>query len=430
MAQSKPNAFTDHDSQDKPRSKTETDQPTGTIGFNERRNTPHWSLIVAALILFAFLLYLIRDVLNPLIVSIGILIILYPSRRTREMRPMLLLIIIIALISTWLQFSTLIIPFIVAFLLAFALDPVVEWLVNRKFPRMVVILGLLGLVISLMVGVGILVIPRLVNEIGDLAGNVPRWVDDAMYWGINSLLPWLKALPFEGVSRFHEKLPDMLNNVMDSFANWSKSALSGMVNVLSGLINLILIPILTIYFLNEFKRIRDWTFSIIPEKRLGLAHDIFENVNVVLSAYIRGQLLVCTFIAAWIGTGLWLFAGVPYALLLGITAGIANLIPYVGTYSAAVLTVIIAATQPDPIMTIFKSLIVFVSAQALEGNFITPRIVGNRVGLHPIVVIFVVLLFASLFGIVGMLIAIPVAASLKEVFFAVLKHYKGRVTSN
>ncbi len=422
---SQPDKSKDKDQVSPQQPHVETDRKTGLLAFKERRNTPHWSLVIAALILFSFLLYLIRDVLNPLIVSVGILIILYPSRRTREMQPMLLLIFIIALISIWLQFSTLIIPFIVAFTLAFALDPVVEWLVNRKLPRMVVILGLLVMVLGAMVGVGILVVPRLIEEIGDLAGNVPKWIDGAKYWGIHSFLPWLQALPFEDhVNKFQEKLPEILNRGIGKFANWSSTALSGMVNILSGIINLILIPILTIYFLNEFKRIREWTFSIIPGEKLRLAQDIFANVNVVLSAYIRGQLLVCTFIATWIGTGLWLFAGVPYALLLGITAGIANLIPYVGTYSAAIITIIIAATQPDPFITIFKSLIVFISAQALEGNLITPRVVGNRVGLHPLVVIFAVLLFASLFGIVGMLIAIPVTAIFKEVILVVSKHRK------
>ncbi|MBT7616217.1 MAG: AI-2E family transporter [Calditrichaeota bacterium] len=408
-----------------------TERKSGILTINERRNTPHWSLIIAALILFAFMLFLIRDVLNPLIVSIGILILLYPSRRTREMQPMLILIFIIALFSIWMQFSTLIIPFIVAFTLAFALDPVVEWLVNRKLPRMVVILGLLVMVLGAMVGVGILVVPRLIEEIGDLASNVPKWLDGAKYWGIHSLLPWLQALPFEDhVNKFQEELPQILNKGIGKFANWSSSALSGIVNILSGIINLILIPILTIYFLNEFKRIKEWSFSIVPDEKLAFVQEIFSNVNVVLSAYIRGQLLVCTFIATWIGTGLWLFAGVPYALLLGITAGIANLIPYVGTYSAAIITIVIAATQPDPIMTIFKSLIVFISAQALEGNLITPRVVGNRVGLHPLVVIFAVLLFASLFGIVGMLIAIPVTAIFKEVILVVSKHRKMNATIN
>jgi len=347
------------------------------------------------------------------------------------MQPMLILIFIIALFSIWMQFSTLIIPFIVAFTLAFALDPVVEWLVNRKLPRMVVILGLLVMVLGAMVGVGILVVPRLIEEIGDLASNVPKWLDGAKYWGIHSLLPWLQALPFEDhVNKFQEELPQILNKGIGKFANWSSSALSGIVNILSGIINLILIPILTIYFLNEFKRIKEWSFSIVPDEKLAFVQEIFSNVNVVLSAYIRGQLLVCTFIATWIGTGLWLFAGVPYALLLGITAGIANLIPYVGTYSAAIITIVIAATQPDPIMTIFKSLIVFISAQALEGNLITPRVVGNRVGLHPLVVIFAVLLFASLFGIVGMLIAIPVTAIFKEVILVVSKHRKMNATIN
>jgi len=385
----------------------------------ERRATPHWSLVAAALILFALLLFLIKDYLSPLTLSIAMLILLYPSRRTRELKPFLLLVSLVVLISLWWRLHALITPFLIAFIVAYALNPVIEWLEKRRIPRLLVVFGIVGVILGAMVGIGILIVPRLIVESGELAANVPQWIETAWNWGLNTFIPWLLALdlPINKVlENIQDKLPGLFSNFLSKFANWSSAALIGAVGLISGLANLILIPILSVYFLYEFSKIRQTVYGLVPKRNQSIAHEVYTSLNIVLSAYIHGQLLVCTFLAVWIGMGLWLFAGIPYALLLGITAGLANLIPYVGTAAAGLLTLIIAVTQPDPLWTVIKAAIVFVTAQSLEGNLITPRIVGERVGLHPLIVIFVVLLFATLFGFIGMLIAIPVSASIKEVF--------------
>jgi predicted PurR-regulated permease PerM len=303
----------------------------------------------------------------------------------------------------------------------------VEWLEERKLPRALVITLIISAVLGTLIGIGILIIPRLVVEVGELASNLPHWVDSSWDWGEQVFLPWVEGLnlPLEGAySKLREHLPQMLGSFSGKLMNWSSSAISGMAGLLSGLANLILIPIITIYFLNEYNQNKSRVYSIVPMKSKELAFQLYQKFDTVLAAYIRGQLLVCSFLAIWIGLGLWLFAGLPYALLLGIAAGLANLLPYIGTSIAALLTLIVAATQPDPLVTVVKALIVFATAQFLEGNLITPRIVGNRVGLHPLVVIFSVLLFATLFGFIGLLIAIPVAASANVVVKTWINHTK------
>lgn len=392
----------------------------------ERRSVPHWSLVTAALVLFALLLFVIRDHLSPITISIAILILLYPSRRTRELKPLLFLVFVIAAVSIWWRLSALFTPFIVAFFIAYAIDPVVDWLTLRRLPRLLVVLLIIGFIVSVMVGVGIIVVPRLVLEVGELASNVPRWMDDAWSWGTRSFVPWLQGLDLplrDAFSGLQERLPGLLQNFLGKFADWSTVALGKAMRLLSGLANLILIPILTVYFLNEFSRNKQRVYGIIPQRSKPLALEIYKSLNKVLSAYVRGQLLVCLFLATWIGTGLWLVADLPYALLLGITAGVSNLLPYVGTAATLILTLVVSLTQPEPLLTALKALIVFVTAQTLEGNLITPRVVGTKVGLHPLVVIFVVLLFATLFGFIGLLVAIPVTASAKEIFIV----WKNRV---
>ncbi len=384
---------------------------------SERRAAPHWSLIVAALILFSFLIYAVRNYLTPLSLSVAIIILLYPSRRTRELRPLLALIFIVLLVSLWWSLSALLTPFIIAFALAYVLNPILEWAVSKRLPRMVVALAIIGGILGGMVGLGIIIVPRLVEEIRDLAVNVPVWLQQGWNWAINRFVPWIERLQLplgDSFSDLQSWLPELLNQLAKKVAAWGSSALSGAFSFVTGLLNLILIPILTVYFLNEFRNIRRLVYNAVPEPHRPFAFELYQALNRVQSAYIHGQLLVCLFLAAWIGLGLWLWVGVPYAMLLGICAGLANLIPYVGTAAAGLLTFMVALTQPDPVWTLVKAVIVFSSAQTLEGNLITPKIVGDRVGLHPLAVIFVVLLFATLFGFIGMLLAIPVSASLKE----------------
>jgi predicted PurR-regulated permease PerM len=320
----------------------------------------------------------------------------------------------VILMSVWQRFHSLLMPFIVAFLFAYALNPVVEWLTSRKLPKTLVILLIVGGILAVMVGVGLLIIPRLVEEAALLAENVPSWLATSKLWIDTSVLPWISGIvnvPVEDmITRVQTSFSSKTETLFQGFGNWSVKALGGLGTLISSLFNIILIPILTLYYLNEYDSIKGKLFKLVPDKYHAFSHDCYVGINRVLAGYLRGQVLVILFLSSWIGLGLWLVAGVPYALLLGITAGCLNVLPYIGASTALLLTIIVSMFQPEALPTTIKALIVFLSAQILESNFITPRLVGDRVGLNPIAVIFLVLLFATLFGIIGMLLAIPVGA--------------------
>ncbi|MFH0766459.1 MAG: AI-2E family transporter, partial [Calditrichota bacterium] len=379
---------------------------------------PHWSLLTAALILLAAIVYKGLNQLSPLILSAAILMLLYPARRIRELRPFIILIIGIFICAVWRKLGSILTPFIISFIIAYALDPLLEWLVKKGWPRLVVIFSIVGIVLGSVVGIGFLIAPKLVKEIGDLTATLPRWIEDLKTWGVTAFIPWFKdlELPLPGLwSELENRIPDLVNAVISKFTTWSSSALTGMTTLLSGLANIVLIPILTIYFLNEFNLIKRTVYNLIPSEHQTFAQAAAQRLNDVLAAYFRGQFLVMLFLSVWIGLGLWLIAGVPYALLLGLAAGLGNLLPYIGTTLAALLTIIISLLQPDPWVTAIKAFAVFASAQFLEGNLLTPRIVGDRVGLHPLIVILVVFVFAAFFGFIGMLAAIPISASIKVI---------------
>ena len=373
-----------------------------------------WAPLAAGLVIFACLLYLTREHFEPLLLGLLGMVILYPYRRERIGRLLLLVVVFPVAVSLCWRLRGLITPFLAALVLAYALNPVVDWLVDRRVPRGAVIALLALAALGILAGAAVLILPLLFAQVADLASSIPLWLEAVTNWATGRLLPLLGewGLPLESIQeRLQANLPSLFQSTMQRLAWLGSNAVSILTALLTGLANLILIPILTIYFLLEFRRLRSRVYHQFPESQRPTALRAYQALNGVLSAYFRGQMLVILFLSVWISLGLWLIAGVPYALLLGLTAGILNLMPYVGTAVALLITIVISLLQPHPLITSLKALAVFWSAQAIEGNFITPRLVGDKVGLHPLVVIFVVLAAGTLFGFFGLLLAIPVCAS-------------------
>ncbi len=389
------------------------------IDWASKRIAPHWSLLAAALVIWAFLIDMIRPFLSPLSMSVAILLLLYPSRRIRAIKPLLFLALSTAIISLWWRLSGLLTPFIIAFLLAYAFDPLIEKAEKRGIPRLAAVLVLMLGLAGILIGIGILVVPKLLEEISTLAVAVPDWVALIRAWVGSELLPWAARMNIPTDQIWHEvqpRLPSMFKTLMGGLADWGARAVSGAIALVTGVANLVLIPILTIYFLNDFAKLRSWTYRLFPSDLKEDALKAYYQLNDAISAFVRGQMLVCLFLATWIGGGLVLFVHLPYSILIGVAAGFLNLIPYVGTTTALIVTLVVSMFHTDPVLTALKALAVFVSGQTLEGNLLTPRIVGDKVGLHPLAVIFLVLLFAAFFGIIGMLLAIPVGAASKVLF--------------
>ncbi len=386
---------------------------------------PRWTLALIVLLLIGVLIHQLREQLTPLAVALSVLILLYPLRRTRELKGVIALVTLVTVILIWQRLSSILIPFVIAFIIAYAVNPLVERLSAKGLSRLLISIMLMVVIGAGTIGAGILIVPRLFEELTLLAASVKEWITSLRDWSEHTLIPWLSGLdiPLSGAQeQLKAKLPGLIGGAVNGFANWSTKALSGVVALLSGLLNLILIPIFTVYFLIAFDRIRHKVYGIIPARYRELAYRVYGELNRILALYFRGQLLVCLFLSAWIGLGLWLVAGLPYALLLGIVGGVANLLPYIGTTLAASLTVIIALFQPDPLVTALKASAVFISGQVLEGTLITPRLVGGSVGLHPLLVIIAVLLFANFFGFLGMLVAIPATACLIAVIKLWMEH--------
>lgn len=301
-------------------------------------------------------------------------------------------------------------PFLLAMVIAYLINPLVQILESRKFPRGVAILIIylaLGLIIGLMF---FYAVPELVKELSRFATNLPKYMQEAEnhFRGIRQSY-YRVGLP-DGIARVFDEKLDQGERVL---AMMVKSALNGVLGLFSSLLSIIFAPIFAYYILRDLANIKKSLIGVIPKAYRTETMALFRDIDDVLSKFVRSHLTVCAIIGISTGIGMALI-GVDFAFVIGLIAGITDLIPYIGPFIGAIPAVALALLKSPA--TVLYVIVVITLIQQLESNIITPRIVGNSLGLHPLLVIFVLLAGGELFGILGMLLALPVTAVAKVVF--------------
>ena len=311
--------------------------------------------------------------------------------------------------------SPILMPFLVSAALAYLGDPLVDRLERLKLGRFrlprtaAVSLVFLVFVLALLVLLVVLV-PQLEAQISALLKKAPGYLE----WLRVNVIPWLRErLQIEGGLTDLGMLRDALSQhwqqaggiVTGALGTVSKSGLA----LLGWMANILLIPVITFYLLRDWDHIIAGLRDLLPRESastwLGLARESDE----VLSAFLRGQMAVMAALSLIYVTGLWA-VGLDFALLIGLLAGIVSFVPYLGLIVGILLAGIASVLQyqgPDGLLGVAA---VFVVAQLLEGSVLTPKLVGDRIGLHPVAVIFAVMAGGQIYGFFGILLALPVAA--------------------
>ena len=327
-----------------------------------------------------------------------------------------------------LSIKEVLVPFIISFILAYIFDPAVDIFEKRRIPRAGGIAIIVLILLVVVTGFLLIIVPMLVDQIQQLVSSLPAYFD----WIVANGLPWVEQ-------QFKIQLPKSTTEVLTQLKghltyfkdfNWKslspageilKSAFSGAAGFLVFVINLLVIPVVTFYLLIDFDRIKAHVFSYIPQKRQKITLKYAREVDEVLSNFIRGQVTVAVIMAGLYTLGLWI-AGIPLWALIGIVAGAVSFIPYLGLMIGIVPSMILAFMEYRDVKHLIYVAVVFAVVQGLEGTVITPRIVGNKLGLHPVTIMFAVLLGGHTYGVAGILLAIPVFAVL-SVFFRAFRHY-------
>ncbi len=296
-------------------------------------------------------------------------------------------------------------PLIIAGVGYYLLNPLVDWLEKHRVGRLWSILGLFVIIALLLVwGIGSL-IPMVQRQLTTLIAEWPHYWRDATgmvsTWLQDDRLSGLKAQ----LDQFNQQLSDSSSAAVSGLAQSTVSSVGGIVSrVVSIAVGVITAPFVLFYLLRDGHQLPDHLAKILPIKHRQSAKHLLVEMNRQVSNYVRGQLIVAFIVAMLFYVG-FLIIGLRFALLLGILAGVLNLVPYLGSFLAMVPAVVVAAFV-SPWMLV-KVLIVFIVEQTLEGRFISPLVLGSSLKIHPLTIIFILLISGKAFGVLGVILGIP-----------------------
>jgi predicted PurR-regulated permease PerM len=324
-------------------------------------------------------------------------------------------------------------PFIVAIAIGYLLDPVANRLQKLGLSRlMATLLILVGFTVVVAL-VFILVIPVLAHQLVTFIAQLPDLINklaSLLQSMIDSVSSGYLAPILERFGLTPEKVGGVGNpsalvgDAARTAGAFLNSLLSRGMAVVSLFSLLVVLPVVAFYMLLDWNKMVATIDSLIPLRHRETAHQLGREIDHAIAGFLRGQSLVCLFLGTWYGLGLSLI-GLNYGLLIGITGGFLSFIPYAGSLTVLIVSAIVALVQDWPHWHLFAlAMIVVLVGQFLEANVLSPKLVGDKVGVHPVWLIFALLAFGELMGFVGLLIAVPLAAGTAVILRFAIKRYR------
>ncbi len=334
------------------------------------------------------------------------------------------LIALLGVVALLYLLSGILLPFAAGLILAYLLDPLADRLEKLRFSRLAATLIILGLFVLFFVLALVLIAPVLANQLASFAQRLPETVQRLQQLLAEQGAPIVER--FGGRDALRD-VQNSLGDVVGQGATWVATLLRSLWSggqAFIGVVSLLVItPVVAFYLLVDWDRMVVTIDTWIPPRNRDLVRALAREMDVAISGFLRGQSLVCLFLGVFYAIGLSL-VGLNFAILIGLVSGIISFIPYVGSLTGLLLALGVAVVQfwPDWVM-IGATLGVFAAGQFLEGNIVQPKLVGESVGLHPVWVMFSLLAFGSLFGFVGLLLAVPLAAIIGVLTRFALRQY-------
>jgi predicted PurR-regulated permease PerM len=319
----------------------------------------------------------------------------------------------------------------VAWVLAYICDPLVDRLEKRRLPRTAAVAVLAVALVLGFIVLDLVLLPAVVHEFARLGQELPNYADTLA----SRLLPSLEgALGIDlprtesELRRFFVDNRDTLDRVARTLysplTNFLKSTVTSVVGFVTSLLTLLVIPMAWFFLLRDYDRLNAGLASLLPLRWRDTGVEFMKQVDEIVANFLRGQITVALILATLYSIGLWLILDIPLGLVIGVVAGFASIVPYLGLILGIVPALLMAFLQYQDWQHPLGVVIVFAGAQLLEGNFITPKIVGDKLGLHPVTVIFALLVWAELAGLLGMIIAVPATAVLQVLARRGIERYR------
>lgn len=317
---------------------------------------------------------------------------------------------VILVLFLWI-FSGVLLPFVAGMALAYLLDPIADRITRRGIPRTIAALLILGLFVLLFALALIVIVPVMADQLAAFAERMPEYVRRLQQLIAGESGTWLSGFIGDRLPQVQENVGQIVSQGAVWFGNFLTSLWAGGQALLSIVSLLVVTPVVAFYLLVDWDRMVTSIDSWTPIRHRETVRRLAREIDGAVSGFVRGQALVCVILGIFYAVGLSL-VGLNFALLIGLGAGLITFIPYIGSMTGLLLSGGVAIVQfwPDPVM-IGAVLAIFFVGQFLEGNILSPNLVGRSVGLHPVWLMFALFAFGTLFGFVGLLLAVPLAAA-------------------
>jgi predicted PurR-regulated permease PerM len=325
-------------------------------------------------------------------------------------------------------------PFIFALAIGYLLDPVADWLQKLGLSRLMATLVILGAIVIIIAVLSIALVPILghqlagfIAQLPDLLSKLIALIARAGNWlGNDYLAPILSRLGLSPANAGDAgtNVTTLVGDITRTAASFLNSLVSRGLALISIFSLLIVLPVVAFYILLDWHRMIESVDGLVPIRHRETAHQLGRQIDAALAGFLRGQSLVCLFLGTWYGLGLTV-VGLNFGLLIGITGGLLSFVPYIGSLTVLVVATIVAFVQSWPHWQLPAfTLGIVLTGQFLEGNILSPKLVGDKVGVHPVWLIFALLAFGDLLGFIGLVIAVPFASAFAVILRFAISRYR------
>ena len=306
--------------------------------------------------------------------------------------------------------SPILAPFLAGAILAYVLNPLVGRL-TRYLPRIVAVVLVLLFALAVVTALALVIVPLFVKELRMMSERLPAF----LLWVNQQVAPWVKehfAIDFQlDITTVKQLAGGILANNQDLVAGLLGSLKIGGLALIAFFVNVLLVPVVLFFLLRDWNGLVERVDAMIPRHLHERVRGILAEIDAVLAEFLRGQMIVMLLMSVYYASALSV-AGLEFALPIGIITGLLVIIPYAGAFTGILLGTIAAAMQFESFTGVAWVWVAFGIGQVLEGTGVTPLLVGKRIGLHPVAVIFALLAFGQIFGFFGVLLALPASAAL------------------
>ncbi len=330
------------------------------------------------------------------------------------------LVIMLVLVALLWLLHDILLPFVAGAALAYVLDPLADRIERLGVNRTVAALLIVAAAVVVLAGLILLLVPLLVQQGSALLARIPGYIQRVKELIVDRNLPWLDWL---GTGDSKQTASDLVNKAAAWLLTFAYSLWTGGKALVSFASLLIVMPVVTFYLIVDWRPMIKIIDGWVPVRQRETVRRLAGDIDAAIGAFLRGQIGICLVLGVYYAVGLML-VGLDFALLIGLVAGLITFVPFIGSMTGLMIATSVAIAQfwPDW-KRILAVVAVFLVGQFLEGNVLAPKLVGERVGLHPVWMMFAMFAFGYLFGFVGLLLAVPLAAAIAVLSRFALRQY-------